>query len=163
MRQLPEDPLPTLALLRALINLTRDLKRNLVVEGLETPALIEVVQQLGAPLGQGYGIGRPMPVEDFPDWAARFTLPVHFEQITTFAGALSRHWAWQHTHATILNTYADCPITVFLRGRGLKDTAEVSQWHRCVHTTDGEDQQACSDLVLDWLVMKVREEGVGIE
>ena len=161
IRRLPEDPLATLVLLWTLINLAENLKHELVVEGLETPALIEVVQQLGAPLGQGYGIARPMPTDELPDWAETFTLPVRCERITTFAGALSRHWAWQHTHATTLITYVDCPITVFLRSLGLEDT-EPGQWHRRVHA-GGEEEQACSDLLLDWLVVKVREEGVGIE
>ncbi len=161
IRQLPEDPLATLVLLWTLINLAKNLKHELVVEGLETPALIEVVQQLGAPLGQGYGIARPMPAEEFPKWAKGFQLPVHHQQITTFAGALSRHWAWQHTHATSLTRYDGCPITDFLKSRGFED-AEVSQWHRRVHA-DEEDRQVCSDHLLDWLVTKVREEGVGIE
>ncbi len=161
IRQLPEDPLATLILLWTLSNLARDLKRELVVEGLETAALIEVVQQLGAPLGQGYAIARPMPAEEFPKWAEGFKLPVHQQQITTFAGALSRHWVWQHTHATSLTPCADCPITDFLESVGFED-AEVSQWHRCVHA-GGEDQRIYSDLLLNWLVMKVREVGVGID
>ncbi len=160
VRQLPEDPLPTLALLRALINLTRDLGRELVVEGLETPGLLEVVQQLGATLGQGYGIARPMLAEDLPGWAEAFTLPVHRGQITTFAGALARHWAWRHLRIETLSTsYADCPITAFLHSQGLED-AEAAHWHRCVHT-GGEQAQDCADRLLAWLVEQVRGEGIG--
>ncbi len=161
IRQLPEDPLATLVLLWTLINLARNIRRELIVEGLETSALIEVVQQLGGPLGQGCGIARPMPADELPGWAEAFKLPVRCERITTFAGALSRHWAWQHMHATALTKYVDCPITTFLGSLGLNDT-EPGQWHRCVHA-GGEEGQVCSDLLLDWLVEKVREEGVGIE
>ena len=99
--------------------------------------------------------------DELPGWAEAFKLPVRRERITTFAGALSRHWAWQHTHATALTKYVDCPITTFLGSLGLNDT-EPGQWHRCVHA-GGEEGQVCSDLLLDWLVEKVREEGVGIE
>ncbi len=161
IRQLPEDPLSTLVLLWTLISLAQNIGRGLVAEGLETPALIEVVQQLGVPLGQGYDIARPMPADELPGWAETFTLSVRPERITTFAGALSRHWAWQHTHATALVKYVDCPITTFFENHGLGD-AEVVQWHRCIHA-GGEKGKICSDLLLDWLVMKVREEGVGIE
>ncbi len=159
VRQLPEDPLPTLALLRALINLTRDLKRELIVEGLETPGLLEVVQQLGAMLGQGYGIARPMPAEDLPGWAEAFTLPVHRGQLTTFAGALAWHWVCQDLHTANLVPYADCPITAFLSSHGLEDT-EAAHWHRCVHT-GGEQAQDCADRLLEWLVEQVRGEGLG--
>ncbi len=161
IRELPKEPLSTLVLLWTLINLARNIGRGLVTEGLETPALIEAAQQLGVPLGQGYDIARPMPADELPGWAETFTLPVLPGRITTFAGALSRHWAWQHTHATSLTGYADCPLTAFFASRGLGDS-EVAQWHRCIHT-GGEKGEICSDLLLDWLAVKVREEGVGIK
>ncbi len=159
--RLPRDPIPTLTLLGMLINFARDLDREIIIEGLETPALIEVVQQLGASLGQGHALARSMPALEFPDWVEGFTLAVHPERITTFAGALTRHWIERHTAFADSFSHTTCPITPFLEAQGL-DAGEPRQWHRCVHA-GGKAAQGCSQRLFDWLVMKTLEESTGGE
>ncbi len=158
--RLPRDPIPTLTLLGMLINFARDLDREIIIEGLETPALIEVVQQLGASLGQGHALARSMPALEFPDWVEGFTLAIHPERITTFAGALTRHWIERHT-AFDSFSHTTCPITPFLEAQGL-DAGEPRQWHRCVHA-GGQAAQGCSQRLFDWLAIKTLEEDTGGE
>lgn len=159
--RLPQDPVYTLTLLGMLINFARDLDRDLVVEGLDTLALIEVVQQFGVSLGQGSALAPAMPVSALPDWAEWFTLAIHPERITTFAGALTRHWIERHTAFTDSLSHTTCPITLFLKAQGLDDS-EPGQWHRCAHA-GGKEAKNSSQRLFDWLVVKVMEEDTGGE
>jgi EAL domain-containing protein (putative c-di-GMP-specific phosphodiesterase class I) len=52
-------------ILRALVNVSRDLEILLVVEGIETQGQLEMVKSLGCRYGQGYLLQRPMPFGDF--------------------------------------------------------------------------------------------------
>jgi EAL domain-containing protein (putative c-di-GMP-specific phosphodiesterase class I) len=42
-----------------------------VAEGIELARHIEMLQELGCDLGQGFHIGRPMPAEKLPEWLAK--------------------------------------------------------------------------------------------
>jgi len=55
---------PRQALARALIGYAAETGVAVVAEGIETEAELEVVTRLGAPLGQGFHLGRPRPLED---------------------------------------------------------------------------------------------------
>ena len=57
------------AILESVLGLARAFRREVVAEGVETVAHGLLLLQLGCELGQGYGIARPMPAADFPDWA----------------------------------------------------------------------------------------------
>ena len=56
------------ALVRAIINLARDLALRVVAEGVETPEVLETLAALGCHAAQGYTIARPMPAEQFLAW-----------------------------------------------------------------------------------------------
>jgi diguanylate cyclase (GGDEF)-like protein/PAS domain S-box-containing protein len=62
----PED----LAILEGILSLAAAFRREVIAEGVETVEQGEMLLQLGCELGQGYGIARPMPAEDFPAWLA---------------------------------------------------------------------------------------------
>jgi diguanylate cyclase (GGDEF)-like protein/PAS domain S-box-containing protein len=70
LQQLSERPLPTLALLGAIVRMGRDVGVEIVVEGLEREAEIEVARALGADRGQGWAIARPMAADTLLDWHA---------------------------------------------------------------------------------------------
>src|SRR3546814_1457066 len=53
VRRVADDPLRSLQFIRQLIRLGHDLELEVVVEGLETPGLIEAALILGADFGQG--------------------------------------------------------------------------------------------------------------
>jgi len=63
--------LAAVALLAQLLNL------DTIAEGIEADAAMRVVQKLGCGHGQGYGIGRPMPLEQLQNWALQYQQPPH--------------------------------------------------------------------------------------
>jgi diguanylate cyclase (GGDEF)-like protein/PAS domain S-box-containing protein len=69
VRDMLDDP-DDRAILQGVISLAAAFKREVVAEGVETVAHGTVLLQLGCELAQGYGIARPMPPEQMPDWVA---------------------------------------------------------------------------------------------
>ncbi len=67
VRDMLEDP-SDLALLEAIVQLAHVFQRQLIAEGMETPAQGERLLMLGCDVVQGYGIARPMPAEALPTW-----------------------------------------------------------------------------------------------
>jgi len=66
-----------------------------VVEGLETPGLIEAAQILGADLGQGYAFARPMPASALRGWLAGFDSKWDVTQPVTALGTLAATLLWE--------------------------------------------------------------------
>jgi diguanylate cyclase (GGDEF)-like protein len=58
------------AIVRATIDLARNLDLRVVAEGIETRAVWERLAQLGCGLGQGYLISKPLPAEQLTPWLA---------------------------------------------------------------------------------------------
>ncbi len=61
----PDD----LAIVKGVIGLAAVFHREVIAEGVETPAHGALLVAIGCDLAQGYGIARPMPADDFPAWA----------------------------------------------------------------------------------------------
>jgi diguanylate cyclase (GGDEF)-like protein/PAS domain S-box-containing protein len=81
----PED----LAIIEGIIGLSQAVHRKVIAEGVESEEHGTTLLNLGCDLGQGYGIARPMPPEDFFVWAKNYT----------------QHQAWSEaikTHSKIL-------------------------------------------------------------
>jgi len=93
--QVTEDPLRTLRFIRQLIRLGHDLDLEVVVEGLETRGLIEAALILGADLGQGYALARPMPAERLQQWLTGFHLRADAAHPMTALGALAAALFWE--------------------------------------------------------------------
>lgn len=62
-----------LAILEAVIGLSRAFHLQVIAEGVETVEQGALLLKLGCELGQGYCIARPMPAHDMPGWVARWT------------------------------------------------------------------------------------------
>ncbi len=62
----PED----LAILDGVVGLAAAFRRQVIAEGVETVEHGVMLLQLGCDLAQGYGIARPMPAQQLPDWVA---------------------------------------------------------------------------------------------
>lgn len=91
-----EHPQRNLALIGSVINLAHGLDLPVVVEGLETRALLEMAKQLGAEWGQGFVIGRPAAVNGahlphVPDTEIREWL----DKVSTPLGLGAAHWVWE--------------------------------------------------------------------
>jgi EAL domain-containing protein (putative c-di-GMP-specific phosphodiesterase class I) len=56
------------SILDGILWIMRQLKRSVVAEGVETQEHGRALMDLGCELAQGYGIARPMPVEQLPAW-----------------------------------------------------------------------------------------------
>jgi diguanylate cyclase (GGDEF)-like protein/PAS domain S-box-containing protein len=61
-----------LTLVEGVIGLASAFRRVVVAEGVETAEQGVLLMRLGCDLAQGYGIARPMPPEQVPDWVTRF-------------------------------------------------------------------------------------------
>lgn len=55
-------------IIQGIIELAKAFNLKVIAEGVETPAHGEVLVSLGCILAQGYGIAKPMPASEFPNW-----------------------------------------------------------------------------------------------
>jgi len=69
VRDMLEDA-DDLAIVKGVIGLAAAFHREVIAEGVETPAHGARLLSLGCELAQGYGIARPMPAADLPAWVA---------------------------------------------------------------------------------------------
>jgi PAS domain S-box-containing protein len=68
VRDLPRD-MASQHVVRAVVNLARGFGQTTVAEGVEDDETLELLRELGVDCAQGYGIGRPAPVEQvFAAW-----------------------------------------------------------------------------------------------
>ena len=93
--QAADDPLRTLRFIRQLVRLGHDLGLEVVVEGLETPGLVEAALWLGADMGQGYAFARPMPPDALPRWLSDFRWTLDAARPATALGALASALLWE--------------------------------------------------------------------
>ena len=68
IRGMLNDP-DDLAIVQSVLGLATAFRRQVVAEGVETVEHGEMLLQFGCELAQGYGIARPMPAAELPDWA----------------------------------------------------------------------------------------------
>ncbi len=71
VRDMLDDP-DDLAILEGVIGLANAFKREVIAEGVETVEHGTLLLQLGCKFAQGYGIARPMPPSEMPDWATKW-------------------------------------------------------------------------------------------
>ena len=64
--------LEDLAIVEGVVGLARSFKREVIAEGVETIDHGTALLQLGCELAQGYGIARPMPANELPEWVANW-------------------------------------------------------------------------------------------
>lgn len=139
VRHSANDPIKSFGLIHSMIQFGHDVGCDVVVEGLENEALIEVATWLGAKHGQGYGIARPMPPEDFPGWLRRDHQGLACgSRINTAAGALAFHLGVncgrRSHHKMPLHS---CALNDFFSQEG-QAHGDVVRWHQKVH--EGTDQ-----------------------
>ena len=57
---------------KGVIELAAIFHRQVIAEGVETRAHGNLLVGIGCEMAQGYGIARPMPAEDMPEWVKRW-------------------------------------------------------------------------------------------
>lgn len=93
--QVRHDPLGTLRLIRQLIRASHDLSMEVVVEGLESPGMVEAALTLGADYGQGFALAHPMPPETLSGWLAGFRARGQQACPRSALGALAAVLRWE--------------------------------------------------------------------
>jgi diguanylate cyclase (GGDEF)-like protein/PAS domain S-box-containing protein len=103
-----DDP-DDLSILTGVLSLALAFRREVIAEGVETAAHGAMLLQLGCDLAQGFGIARPMPAGELPNWMANWrnepewsNLPaiVHADLPLLFASV--EHKAWVATIESFL-------------------------------------------------------------
>ena len=73
------DDKDSLVLTKAIIGLAKSFNREVIAEGVETVEQAVLLMRLGCDVAQGYGIAKPMPVEQVSRWVAQF-VPIHLSR-----------------------------------------------------------------------------------
>ena len=92
VRAAQHEPARVLTFIASMIQMAHALELRTVVEGLETPDLIEATALLGGQLGQGYAIARPMRRARLAQWLADFRFDVDPTRPRTALGAMAALW-----------------------------------------------------------------------
>lgn len=113
VRDMLEDP-DDLAILEGVMGLATAFRRNVIAEGVETIAHGQMLLRMGCTLGQGYAIARPMPAQDFAQWATSWAAPptwrnsksLNRDYLPTLY-AVVEHRAWMAAMAGLLKEPVD--------------------------------------------------------
>lgn len=71
VRDMLDDP-DDLTIIKGIIGLATAFRRQVIAEGVETVAHGEMLLAIGCELAQGYGIARPMPAANIPEWVRKW-------------------------------------------------------------------------------------------
>nr|WP_321291209.1 EAL domain-containing protein [uncultured Rhodoferax sp.] len=71
VRDMLDDP-GDLAIVNGVVGLARSFSREVIAEGVETRLHGEKLLSIGCELAQGYGIARPMPAHQIPEWVTNW-------------------------------------------------------------------------------------------
>ncbi len=141
VRGIAADPLRVLRFIARLTDLAQEAGARVVVEGLESPGLVEAAAILGADLGQGYAIARPLAAGDLFAWAGtRLPLASDPERPHTALGVLAESIRWEQRLAAvsawpeILRQLAARPCAEgrYLREQGL-EASPLGETHEAMH------------------------------
>jgi EAL domain-containing protein (putative c-di-GMP-specific phosphodiesterase class I) len=55
-------------IVQSIIDLAHNLEMRVVAEGIENQQTLDMLISMGCDHGQGYYIGRPMPIDEMPAW-----------------------------------------------------------------------------------------------
>ncbi|MDE1942826.1 MAG: EAL domain-containing protein [Betaproteobacteria bacterium] len=91
VREIARDPERVIDFISGLVRLAKSLRLRVIVEGLESPDLVEVASLLGADEGQGYALARPMEPDSLMEWLDRFSWNVLRDHPATALGRLALH------------------------------------------------------------------------
>jgi diguanylate cyclase (GGDEF)-like protein/PAS domain S-box-containing protein len=133
VRDMMDDP-ADLGILEGVLGLARTFRRQVIAEGVETVEHGALLLQLGCEQVQGYGIARPMPAHEVPEWLAAWRPapawadqhPIHRDDFPLlFAGIEHRAWiATVENHlrggseAPPPTDYSHCRFGEWLAGEG---------------------------------------------
>ena len=68
VRRMVDDP-ESAAIVRSTVDLCHALHMRAIAEGVEDEPVWQALSALGCDVAQGYFVGKPLPVSEFPAWA----------------------------------------------------------------------------------------------
>lgn len=138
VRGATQRPQRALEFMLYLTRLVHAFDTRLTVEGLEHRGLIEGALILGADHGQGYGIARPMPIQNLPEWYRGFRYDVDMHRPRTALGALATYLLWdmqassapdEHGSHAVLDARQTMELFIEERGLGSTELARLLAEH----------------------------------
>lgn len=162
----------------SLLSLARGLGKILVVEGAETPAILDALRVLGVSYAQGYAIAPPMPAAEVLGWLRAFAAPPPTPVPRTLLGVYAYHLGFVETCRVMANqpmqiAWTDhvldphaCPIGRFLDRERLHDTP-VARAHAAFHAvmadfhTDRAGWEAAAQWFRDHVKDAIAREAAG--
>ncbi|MBG6180442.1 putative bifunctional diguanylate cyclase/phosphodiesterase [Arthrobacter sp. CAN_A1] len=158
LTEIRRKPVETLSMIASLIQMGRDFEMNVAIEGLEDLGITEAAVVLGAPLGQGFYLSRPLPAAEAAGWARDFTFDAQMNAPRTYLGGLAYHWQFARLGAPHPRPLGACPLTGLLDDSPASE--DVMRWHALQHDPD-ETHPSAGRLLIDWLVQQIRRKGAG--
>ena len=161
VRHANQDPFTTLSLVHTLTQIGQDLKRRVVVEGLENRSIIEAVTILGARYGQGYGIAVPMKASAIVAWVRGVWTPPTPNRVTSDLSALAWHLAFMYGEVNYeLSSLTTCPVTAYLYDVAYGDDSAFSL-HALAHEDGGvNERRESSRPFIDWIVKRIESAAI---
>jgi diguanylate cyclase (GGDEF)-like protein len=123
VREMFEDP-ENLTILEGVLGLASAFRLNVIAEGVETPNHGLVLLQLGCEFAQGFGIARPMPAEEIPNWVAQWRPDPRWKQVKPMS-ATNR----QMLYAGVEHSAWIAAFEAFLQGKRI--TPPALHAHQC--------------------------------
>lgn len=154
VRDMLDDP-DDLAILEGIIGLATAFRRKVIAEGVETVEHGEMLLQLGCDLAQGYAIAKPMPADQFPQWASTWKADPKWTSNPQTSGidvsllyASVEHRAWISATEAFLKDareapteqdYHQCRFGSWMDSKGLEcygdhpSYQEIDRLHKQIH------------------------------
>ncbi len=151
------NPLETLGIIGAIVQMGQELEHGIVVEGLEDEGMTEAAMILGIQYGQGFSLARPMPADQIVLWNSVREKQLSQAGISSWLGALASSWIHLHHAPSRLPHLSKCPLTVFLSRHG---NDEFRHRHEELHA--GIRMQEAGKDLSSWLAQQVKAEGARI-
>lgn len=133
-----------LDIVEGVIKLAQTLKRPVVAEGVETLEIALMLLYLGSDYAQGYGIAKPMPLDNIQDWISSWKnnkLWKHMMKFKDIKGehsinvALFSHETWMEEIQGLINgTLNETPAS--------KTTCQFSKWYKGAGRTMYSDKES---------------------
>lgn len=162
LRELLSNPGRGIRIISALVQIGRQFADEVVIEGIENEAYLEVARLLGCPFGQGYLLARPMPLADFPAWAVGALIDRPGDgYFRTWLGALAHHWMVGHEnlHRRPQGALATCPLTRFFLAAGVDDPVALRAHEAFHQAEEGPAREAAAEVLFRWLVARIEALG----
>jgi diguanylate cyclase (GGDEF)-like protein/PAS domain S-box-containing protein len=167
IRDMLDDP-EDLAIVDGIVGLASAFRREVVAEGVETPAHGRMLLQLGCEAAQGYGIAKPMAADQFPAWLHSWRQPDEWRGVSPWPRedlplltVEVDHLRWVRQFVAALQTegagaahwpqldHQECRFGLWLKHSGKAKYGNLAAFE-CMAATHAEVHVVGADIVQDY-------------